>query len=717
MNNTLIINEFKNGYGIKKLKIRGNPEMLRNVSIYASNGIFKTSFAKVIYDLDSNPANICDRLTGDSFVSDIKIGNDNFDNKKHPVIVFSKDILDKKEFSALEKELVFLTTNETLSSAYKEIESKISNYTNDLQKILKKCKIENALLNKCFGIPNIDSFEFLFEFLQKLSNFTPIEDIELVDLTQIKTKAGDFLDDESLLNQIKTYHDYLNSKLKSKIFDEKFNILSIDKFFKVLEEVNFFSVEKKRYLVIDGITYETLDSFKQAIENEIKSICSEPHMIETIKNIENMLGNTRAAEQIKKDIRENDILRFLYSKGRTHLVAAKILNNLYDFNIQEAINDIQYLSSEIERILGNAEKTRTKFEEAVEIFKKRFNSVFDVLIENKRFSSVNKQAPVIKFLHKRGNNVSTEQELRHILSSGELTTLNIIKFIVEYKSVEDKNPVIILDDVIETFDYSNRYAFIRYINELVENDANLILLTHNYEFYRTIKSRTQLKSLAAHCERDHEVIVSQNNNIFPNPKIFKNGNDKINKIDDLLFALPSSREISKLLGICTDDWLPFLHQRKETDTLLIKDLEKLLKKIKSSFCYEGNIENKYLDELYNYCDMNKRRKRDIFDLKFKSITAIAIRLKTEDLIINKNFSILKSINKKKNQTRELYNTYKEKFTENFIDLIEEVLIITPEFIHENVFMYEPLIDIVPEQLIDLYERVSSYNWENVWKPI
>jgi len=115
--------------------------------------------------------------------------------------------------------------------------------------------------------------------------------------------------------------------------------------------------------------------------------------------------------------------------------------------------------------------------------------------------------------------------------------------------------------------------------------------------------------------------------------------------------------------------------------------------------------------------MNKKRKRDIFDLKFKSITAIAIRLKTEDLIINKNFSILKSINKKKNQTRELYNTYKEKFTENFIDLIEEVLIITPEFIHENVFMYEPLIDIVPKQLIDLYERVSSYNWENVWKPI
>lgn len=60
-----------------------------------------------------------------------------------------------------------------------------------------------------------------------------------------------------------------------------------------------------------------------------------------------------------------------------------------------------------------------------------------------------------------------------------------------------------------------------------------------------------------------------------------------------------------------------------------------------------------------------------------------------------------------NQTRELLNGYKQFGDSRKIDVLNEVSIMTPENIHINSFMYEPLLDMDIAELLCLYQRVSS----------
>lgn len=60
-----------------------------------------------------------------------------------------------------------------------------------------------------------------------------------------------------------------------------------------------------------------------------------------------------------------------------------------------------------------------------------------------------------------------------------------------------------------------------------------------------------------------------------------------------------------------------------------------------------------------------------------------------------------------NQTRELLNGYKQFGTADSLAILNEVSIMTPENIHLNSFMYEPLLDMDIVELLDLYIRIKT----------
>ena len=62
-----------------------------------------------------------------------------------------------------------------------------------------------------------------------------------------------------------------------------------------------------------------------------------------------------------------------------------------------------------------------------------------------------------------------------------------------------------------------------------------------------------------------------------------------------------------------------------------------------------------------------------------------------------------------NQTRELYNVIKTFVSKEIIEILDEVNIMTPENIHLNSFMYEPLLDMDIQELLNLYSRVKALN--------
>lgn len=60
----------------------------------------------------------------------------------------------------------------------------------------------------------------------------------------------------------------------------------------------------------------------------------------------------------------------------------------------------------------------------------------------------------------------------------------------------------------------------------------------------------------------------------------------------------------------------------------------------------------------------------------------------------------------RNQASKLFELYKVQES-NHEDLIEKVNMMTPEGIHLNSFMYEPLIDMAATHLVDLYNRCKT----------
>ena len=67
---------------------------------------------------------------------------------------------------------------------------------------------------------------------------------------------------------------------------------------------------------------------------------------------------------------------------------------------------------------------------------------------------------------------------------------------------------------------------------------------------------------------------------------------------------------------------------------------------------------------------------------------------------------LNNINK--DQTQKLYQLCKEKGIDPItLKLLNRVNLITPEHIHVNSFMFEPLVDMSMNHLVDLYKDISA----------
>ena len=58
-------------------------------------------------------------------------------------------------------------------------------------------------------------------------------------------------------------------------------------------------------------------------------------------------------------------------------------------------------------------------------------------------------------------------------------------------------------------------------------------------------------------------------------------------------------------------------------------------------------------------------------------------------------------------TRVLFDAYKQIANEEQINIVNEVNIMTPENIHINSFMYEPIMDMDINELLNLYGKLKE----------
>lgn len=404
-----------------------------------------------------------------------------------------------------------------------------------------------------------------------------------------------------------------------------------------------------------------------------------------------------------------------------------------DVPFADYYHNISQYTTQIKALYEQASAQSARWQAVVNEFNRRFRVPFEVQIENKANFLLKDEAPNLSFKYTRGivaqqSATLKKDDLMVSLSTGEKRALYLLYILFDLERIRQQATagggqfLIVADDIADSFDYKNKYAIIEYLNDLGNTSGiDLLILTHNFDFYRTVKLRLDVARNNCYiAQRDEEGIVSvtefkYQKDFFKNVVIagIKDGNitnDAKKKL--LISSIPFYRNLCEYSGkdIEYSKFTCFLHLKTTPlDTLAVKisDLWNLINPFLNNTIFSGADEDYYSSVIRIASACATDTTNEVL-LDNKLVIAIAIRLLTEKFMKNtlvSNGQVCSDADS--NQTREWFNQVKPFLTSEQISVIEEVNLITPESIHLNSFMFEPLIDISDWTLKDLYTRVTN----------
>ena len=207
---------------------------------------------------------------------------------------------------------------------------------------------------------------------------------------------------------------------------------------------------------------------------------------------------------------------------------------------------------EIEKIVEAAKREETDWRSVIEIFNKRFEVPFQLSVENQEDVILKSEGPAIRFefSDREETKIIVESDLLRVLSNGEKRALYILNIIFEVESrrKKDQDTLFIIDDIADSFDYKNKYAIVEYLKDIsLVGCFNQILLTHNFDFFRTVCGRLDM-----HRKHKLHTIKSENETVLIEEKYQKNPflhwkEQLANNSSMLIASIPFVRNIAEYL--------------------------------------------------------------------------------------------------------------------------------------------------------------------------
>ena len=375
----------------------------------------------------------------------------------------------------------------------------------------------------------------------------------------------------------------------------------------------------------------------------------------------------------------------------------------------------------LEEIAVAASGQATKWQEIINIFNRRFSVPFKVSIENKQDVILKRSTPNIGFTFEDDSAqpvTVARDKLVDVLSHGERRALYILNIIfeVEARKSDQVSTLIAVDDIADSFDYKNKYAIIEYLSDiLTEPYFRQIILTHNYDFYRTVWKRLELAGTNFHVNKSSEQINLSNEKMYRDPfEKWKSTANTDDKTDALLAMVPFVRNLADYCGFEAESsrLTSLLHRKTDSDAVTLSNLFDIYRKVLNGQEFYTSIA---LDTLVVPLMLDTAAKivhagEVTLDLEKKVVLSIAIRLLAETKMIEviDDDSFVCGITK--NQTATLTRKFKESVSggpsqAELVSLIDRVNLMTPENIHLNSFMYEPILDMSAEHLAQLHNEL------------
>ncbi|WP_132951534.1 hypothetical protein [Rhodovulum bhavnagarense] len=712
----------KNCYGIDALEHTfdfSNNNM--PVLVYAPNGVMKTSLAKTMrqYALNKKPEDIFfpERVSELSIADE---GGQAIDRES----VFVIDSVDDKYQSS---RISTLLASEELKARYDDIFGSIAEKKEKLFKALKKpsglSKDIDAAIAGAFKVRKEDVLVALARLEREVKEGAHSQFSGLKYKTLFSDKVLEFLQNSDVKTLIDDYTKIYEQILDSSLYFKKgvFNHSNAETIAKNLKSNGWFDGGHSVNLNHQGERSEisTEAELIDAIESEKQKILTDPKLAEMFQKVDNTL-TTAELRNFRDYLIENpfvvaelsDIDAFKQRVWISYLVESS--SEYFDL-----IEEYDSSKEKIKEIIGEAEKEQTRWESVISQFNDRFSVPFTVKVENKGDAVLNVSAPQITFYVEDRDNGAPRKTDRNILdkglSNGEKRALYILNIIfeVEARRKAGIETLVVLDDIADSFDYKNKYAIIEYLNDMrSEENFHLIILTHNYDFYRTVRGRLGVfgdnKLL---CNRLNGALQLIPDSISDNP--FETWKNNLTTPVVLVASVPFVRNLAEYVGNeeAFQTLTSLLHMKDQTQALTVQDLHTVYQSVLAagSFTDFSGIGGSVFDLIMSVCGEICDLDDDNLTLEQKIALSVGIRLVAEQVLIDEinDPEYVGAI--RKNQTSKLIRKYERSgdCDEKVLRAVKRVALMTPENIHLNSFMFEPILDMSGHHLKALFADIKA----------
>ncbi len=715
---------FKNCYGIRNMEHLFNLSEGNVFLIYAPNGSMKTSFAKTFDDISK------EQLPKDAIFSERETCCFIYDENNEPIVSDQILVVEPYADDYTSEKTALLMVDKELRMKYeglvRKIDDKLSVAMDSLKSAAGLGRNEDitGILSDLFNSSDKDAytlFEKLYGLIENKTNQW-IHNIQYRDI--FNDKVIQFLSKDEIYYYLEEYIDRLNELIDRSKFYRRglFNHNNAYIIQKTLSENKFFQANHSILLADRSNLKQEITStqeFDSALENEKKEILSDPKLAKIFGKIDKEITRNIELRRFRNILEENqEIISELTDMAQLKLKLWLTYAFSASKELEGYVSVFRGSKKEIATIMNKAKEQETKWREVLTIFYGRFSVPFTISLVNQHEVILKNETPSFVFKYQDSNDICEigGRELLNVLSTGEKRALYLLNVIyeIEARTMQQARTVLVLDDIADSFDYKNKYAIVEYLKDIMETDKfAMIILTHNFDFFRTVQGRLSVRrkqNCFMSVKSDDTVTLVQADYLNP----FLHWRNNLHKNSKMLIAsIPMLRNLIEYTIGEEDEHFnlltSLLHYKHNTKNIKMSDLTDVVEQLMDKkIIYDGNEDELVYERIISEAE-RCREYCDQISLENKVILSIAIRLCAELFIITKINDTNRTANINKNQTGKLIELFKHEHPEEkkAIKTLDKVAIMTPETIHLNSFMFEPILDMSDEHLISLYSEVKS----------
>lgn len=712
--------DLANCYGIKQLAHEFDFSKASSYSIYAPNGSMKSSFAGLFMDIAQGqpskdkifPLRVTKRNVKDEAGADIvaesvvavrPYSGDVGRLAKSSTLLVNNAL--RKEYEDLyagikAAEARLLAAIKTQAASKKDMERELTTT------FTKDNKLETALSRIRTEVLEIKDASFKDVRYDKIFDDKVLEALGKGDAKKV----------------IEDYVRKYDELLKASTYFRKgiFNYHQATTIAKSLADNGFFDAKHTvRLNATESKEITSQKELEELIQKEKDSITGDKELKKKFAELDKLLYKNIQLREFNEYLSQDETI--LPQLANMELFKEVLLKNYLAAHVdlfREYLDVCEAAKERRAQIEEAARNETTQWQNVIDIFNERFFVPFKLSVENRVQAILGEEILILKFTFHEGADDADVQHnaLIKILSTGEAKALYILDIIfeIEVRTKAATETVFVVDDIADSFDYKNKYAIIEYLREVRENSLfKLIILTHNFDFFRTLESRGVVPykhCLTAVKKADSISLVPLIGfkNVFVNDWKGKFFTDSKKRIASIAF-LRNILEYTK--GKNDPDYLKLtslLHLKPLTMTITQVDFDAVYRNLfggTEAFPNQAQLVVPWIHAEAASC----LTAAEGINFENKVVLSIAIRLAAEEYMVRKVADDDAVAAMTENQTTELLKRFEKDFpTQNEArKILSRVVLMTPENIHLNSFMYEPILDMSDDHLRRLYTDVRS----------